>query len=650
MRLIVATLILFAAISQAGQDDASRAPIKKSPLFEFAPSSLGADPGELLEPDEAFKLALSVRDGNTVVARFTPAPAHYMYRDRITFSVADTPGVTLVSTTLPPGETKSDPTFGETQVFHESFEALLALKRDAAASERIRIKASYQGCNEKVGVCYPPIKKTFDVNLGSVSGAAGAASTREAGGGGTPSIATTQDDADSIAGVLQTGRFWLIIGVFFAAGIALAFTPCVLPMIPILSGIIAGQAGGVTRRRGFLLALAYVLGMAITYTLAGIAAGLSGSLLANALQNAWVLGGFALVFVLLALSMFGFYELQLPAALQSRASGLSNRLPGGRFFGVFAMGALSALIVSPCVAAPLAGALLYIGQSNDIALGGAALFALALGMGVPLLAVGLSAGSLLPKAGPWMESVKRFFGVVLLAMAIWIASPVLPLSIQMLAWAALLIGCAIHLRAIDMLPTEASRLIRLGKAVGIIALVAGIALLIGALSGSRDLLQPLAGLRGDAGSRPTSTGVKFAPVRSVEELNERLKQTNRPVMLDFYADWCVSCKEMERFTFADPRVQARLGDMLILQADVTKNSAEDQALLKAFGLFGPPGIIFFDAGGKELKRLRVIGYRPPERFLPVLDGVLNAEGAAKATSTRVQKPSGVPVVHNERPA
>ena len=650
MRLIVAALILFAAVSQAGQDDISRAPSKKSPLFEIAPSTLGTDPGELLEPDEAFKLSLVVRDGNTVVARFNAAPAHYMYRDRITFSVADSPGVTLVSTTLPPGETKSDPTFGETQVFHQSFEAVLALKRDATASERIHIKASYQGCNEKAGVCYPPIKKTFDVNLATAPGAAGAASTRGADGGGTPSIAAIQDDADSIAGVLQTGGFWLVIGVFFAAGIALAFTPCVLPMIPILSGIIAGQAGGVTRRRGFLLALAYVLGMAITYTLAGIAAGLSGSLLTSALQNAWVLGGFAMVFVLLALSMFGFYELQLPATLQSRASGLSNRLPGGRFFGVFAMGALSALIVSPCVAAPLAGALLYIGQSNNVALGGAALFALALGMGVPLLAVGLSAGTLLPKAGPWMESVKRFFGVVLLAMAIWIASPVLSLSMQMLAWAALLIVSAIHLRAIDTLPIEAGGLIRLGKGVGIMALVAGIALLIGALSGSRDLLQPLAGLRGDARSQQISTGVQFASVHSVEELNERLRQTDRPVMLDFYADWCVSCKEMERFTFADPRVQARLGEMLILQADVTKNSVEDQALLKVFGLFGPPGIIFFDASGNELKRQRVIGYRPPERFLPVLEGVLNAEGAAKAPSTRVQKPSGAPIGHSRRPA
>jgi thioredoxin:protein disulfide reductase len=647
MRLVLTTLMLFAVLSQAGPDDLSRTPNKKPPLFDVAPSSLGADPGELLEPDEAFKLTLSVRDASTVVARFNPAPAHYMYRDRITFTVADSPGVALVSTMLPPGETKSDPTFGTTQVFHQPFEAVLALKRDPSASEHIRIKASYQGCNEKAGVCYPPIKKTFDINLPGAPQTPGAATL----GGGDAGIPPTamQDDAAGIAAVLQSGRFWLVIGAFFAAGVALAFTPCVLPMIPILSGIIAGDARGLTRGRGFLLALAYVLGMAITYTLAGIAAGLSGSLLTSALQNAWVLGGFALVFVLLALSMFGLYELQLPAGLQSRASGLSNRLPGGRFLGVFAMGALSALIVSPCVAAPLAGALLYIGQSNDIALGGAALFALALGMGVPLLAVGLSAGSLLPRSGPWMESMKRFFGVVLLAMAIWIASPVLPLSIQMLAWAALLIVSAIHLRAVDTLPTAAGGWMRLGKGVGIMALVAGIALLIGALSGSRDLWQPLAGLRADARSQQTGSAVQFASVRSVEELSVRLKQTDRPVMLDFYADWCVSCKEMERFTFADPRVQARLGEMLILQADVTKNSAEDQALLKAFGLFGPPGIIFFDAGGNELKRLRVIGYRPPERFLPVLDGVLNAEGSPKAASTRVQKPN-VPIEPGEQPA
>ena len=639
MRILAAVLIVFAIVARAGQDDVSRAPGKESGLFGGAPTAGTVSDADLLEPDDAFRVSLVARDGNTLVARFTPAPSHYLYRERIHFTLDDSPGVAITSVVLPAGETKNDPTFGETRVFHKPFEAVLSLKRDAGAPRQIHVKASYQGCNEKAGVCYPPIKKSFTVNLAAATppgAGAGAINPADKNGGSPQAMAG--EESDDVASALQSGRFWLIIGVFFAAGLALAFTPCVLPMIHILSGIIAGQGASVTRRRGFLLAAAYVMGMAITYTLAGVAAGLSGSLLSSALQNALVLGGFAFVFVLLAVSMFGFYDLRLPAFLQNRANTLSNRLPGGRFLAVFAMGALSALIVSPCVAAPLAGALLYIGQSRDVALGGSALFALALGMGVPLLAVGFSAGTLLPKAGPWMEAVKRFFGVVLLAVAIWIVSPVLPMLVQMLAWAALFIISGIFLRAVDSLPPQASGFTRLWKGVGIISLVAGVALLVGALSGSRDLLQPLAGLRGV--DQAGDAGLQFEPVRSVEDLNQRLKETDRPVMLDFYADWCVSCKEMERLTYADPRVQARLGDMLILQADVTENNAQDQALLKRFGLYGPPGIIFFDANGNELRRLRVVGYRSPEAFLPVLDRVLNEDPSAKSTLTRIDPKAG----------
>jgi thiol:disulfide interchange protein DsbD len=425
---------------------------------------------------------------------------------------------------------------------------------------------------------------------------------------------------------LLNGGFWLAVASFFGFGLLLAFTPCVLPMVPILSGIIIGGGRPVTRGKGLLLAAVYVLGMAITYAIAGVAAGLSGAMLSATLQNPWVLGAFAAVFVVLALSMFGFYELQLPAALQSRLSGASNRLPGGQGLGVFAMGVLSALIVGPCVAAPLAGALLYIGQTRDVVLGGTALFAMALGMGVPLLAVGASAGALLPKAGAWMESVKRFFGALLLAVAIYLVSPFTPLPLQMFLWGALLIGSAVYLRAIDTLAADARGIQRFGKAVGVIALLAGAAYVIGAFSGSRDLFQPLAGLRAANGGGEAAPATPFQRIASVAELDARIREAaGRPVMLDFYADWCVSCKEMERYTFGDERVKTRFKEMTLLQADVTANTPEHAALLKRFRLFGPPGIIFFGRDGRELTSLRVIGFQPAERFAAALDQAIGSQ-------------------------
>jgi thioredoxin:protein disulfide reductase len=358
----------------------------------------------------------------------------------------------------------------------------------------------------------------------------------------------------------------------------------------------------------------------VTYAVAGVAAGFSGTLLSSALQNPWVLGAFAAVFVALSLSMFGFYELQMPAVLQSRLSDSTNQRPGGSVAGVALMGAVSAIIVGPCVAAPLAGALLYIAQSKDAILGGAALFVMALGMGVPLLIVGVSARTLLPKAGPWMEAVKKFFGVLLLAVAIYIVSPVVPTVAAMLAWAALLIFSAMFLHALDPLPANAHGWQRFWKGVGVVALLVGASLLVGALAGSRDPLQPLAILRG--GSAAAAEGVRFERVKSVAELDSRLQSAGRPVMLDFYADWCVSCKEMERFTFTDPQVRARLDRMLLLQADVTANSDDDKALLKRFALFGPPGIVFFDKAGAEIGGERVVGFQPAKDFAQVLDRVL----------------------------
>jgi len=361
--------------------------------------------------------------------------------------------------------------------------------------------------------------------------------------------------------------------------------------------------------------------MALTYTVIGILAALSGTLLSSALQNPWVLGAFAAVFVALAASMFGFYELQLPAVFHSKVAAASQKLKGGEIAGVAAMGVLSAAIVSPCVAAPLAGALLYISQTRDVVLGGAALFSLALGMGVPLIVVGVTEGALLPKSGHLMKAVKKFFGFMLLGLAIWIVAPVIPAALHMGAWAALLIIGAMYLHALDPLPEHASGYARFWKGVGVMALLAGAALVIGALAGSRDVLQPLAGLRlAETSGLPGAPGVpqggvRFERVSTVAELDARLKNVSQPVMLDFYADWCVSCKEMERFTFADPKVKAELAQIVLLQVDVTQNTPEDQRLLKRYRLFGPPGIIFFDKGGREIPGLRVIGFQPADKFL-----------------------------------
>ena len=357
-----------------------------------------------------------------------------------------------------------------------------------------------------------------------------------------------------------------------------------------------------------------MLGMALTYAAVGVAAGLSGTLLSSALQTPWVLGAFAVVFVLLSLSMFGFYELQLPTALQSRLSDTSNRLHGGHFSGVFLMGALSAVIVGPCVAAPLAGALLYIGQTHDARLGGVALFSMALGMGVPLMAIGASAGTLLPHAGAWMESVKRFFGVLLLGSPSGSSRPLIPVVVEMMLWAALLIASAVFSRALDALPHNATHGHKLLKVLGLLALLVGIAYLVGALSGARDMLKPLGAIAGTQAAE-ASSALPFKRIKTASDLAERVKEAEgRPVMLDFYADWCISCKEMERNTFADRGIRVRLRDTVLLQADVTADDAEDQALLQRFKLYGPPAILFFDKKGREEAEARVMGYQDVEQF------------------------------------
>jgi thiol:disulfide interchange protein DsbD len=490
-------------------------------LPAFGQLKLGGSTDNLLEPEKAFRFSARTPDEASIEVRFVIAEGYYLYRERLRFEAAGG-GVRLGAPEFPQGAVHKDEFFGEMQVYRKD----VRIRIPVQGSGNVDLKVTSQGCAD-VGVCYIPMEST--------------AALRVAAGGATPGLSIFSSDVE-IARLFQNSTPLVLAG-FLVFGLLLAFTPCVLPMIPILSGIIAGEGRSLSKSRALSLSLAYVIGMALAYAIAGVAAAYSGSLLAAALQNAWVLGGFALVFVLLALSMFGVYELKLPGVLHQRLDKVQRRLPGGRVASVAGMGALSAVIVSPCVAAPLAGALLYIAQTRDVALGGAALFAMALGMGAPLVVIGISEGALLPKSGPWLVRVKQFFGVLLLAVAAWIVSPLF-------------------------------------------------------LSAKGD--------------------TRFVRVDSIAELDAKLATPGRPVMLDFYADWCVSCKEMEHFTFSEAAVKKQLDGMLLLQVDVTANSAEHKALLKRFSLFGPPGIIFFDAQGREIKGLRVIGYQNAERFQKTL--------------------------------
>jgi thiol:disulfide interchange protein DsbD len=601
---------------------------------------------DFLPPEQAFKFSAHMADAHTIVVNYAIADGYYMYRERFHFSAQ---GAKLGEPAIPPGKIKYDDTFQKNvETYHNGVEIRIPVE----ATGPFTLKATGQGCADK-GLCYPPQEASAQLAPGAGGTAAQTSIPLGQGGSfafpgqaaqpapqvdtapatatpapvasakpapqldtapatGTPApVASAKPAAPSelsgIAALLQGGRLLAIVPAFILLGLGLAFTPCVLPMVPILSSIIVGEGRHVHRTRGFVLSLAYSLGMAIVYTALGVAAGMLGEGLAAALQNPWVLGGFALLIVVMALSMFDVYQLQVPAALQTRLSSASGRQSSGKLAGVFVMGAISALIVGPCVAAPLAGALVYISQTRDVVIGGAALFAMAIGMSIPLLLVGVSAGSLLPRAGLWMESVKRFFGVLMLAMALWMAAPVLPGLVQMLLWAALLLGYGAYLlRGLRRNGHWA------GLALGAAFTLLGAVQLVGVASGARDPLAPLARFTGGAPAQPLA----FTRIKTVAQLDAALAATGgRTAMLDFYADWCVSCKEMEKLTFVDPAVKARLANTVLLQVDVTANDADDRAMLKRFGLFGPPGIILFDRQGKEIPDSRVIGYQDTNKFL-----------------------------------
>jgi len=562
---------------------------------------------DFLAPEQAFKPAVRALNPTMLEVSYEIAPGYYMYREQFKFEAQ---GATVGTLDYPKGKVKFDETFQkEVETYRERFVLRVPITPSGGA---FKLAITGQGCADQ-GLCYPPQTQVAELDLSDPN----AARIKLVGADGeVPAITPLADGDSQLDAALQSGRFWSVVGVFFIAGLLLSLTPCVLPMLPILSSIIVGRSGAsASRGRSFLLAVSYSLGMALIYTALGVAAGLAGEGLAAALQKPWVLGLFALALVGFSLSMFGVYELQLPQALTGGLSSASQRLPAGQFAGVFVMGGVSALIVSPCVAAPLAGALVYISQSRDVVLGGTALFALACGMSVPLLLLGASAGAWLPRTGAWMDGVKHFFGLLLLGVALWTVQPVLPAGLALALWGALLIGGAIVFGLFEPAHVHGRPRLWLRKTVTAVAALFGLLQLIGAASGGHDPLQPLRHWVGVAGAAsPAGQQVAFQRVRSVAELDAVLASAGRPVMLDFYADWCVSCKEMERFTFNEPAVRQRLGKALLLQADVTANSEADKALLRRFRLFGPPGIIFFDAQGKELDGVRVIGFQDAERF------------------------------------
>ena len=539
---------------------------------------------------------------------------------------------------LPAGESHQDEHFGAVQIYRDQVEIPVRLARDAGPAARFALQVDLQGCKER-GICYPPMKRTVIVDLpaadraiGDVAAASGQTGTVQGGGAGKTAAGAADgtaseaaDDAalteqDYLAGVLA-GNPWYAMLLFFVAGVLLAFTPCVFPMIPILSGIIAGQGDNITTRKAFFLSLVYVLAMAITYALVGVVAAIFGENLQAWFQQPLVLWSFAILFVLLSLAMFGFYNLQLPASLQARLTNLSNSQQGGTLIGVAVMGLLSALVVGPCVAPALMAALIYIGQTGDTVLGGVALFAMAMGMGVPLMVFGTSAGKLLPRAGGWMEGVKAFFGVGLLALALWMLERILSGNVMMLLWSLLFVGSGVYLGALEPVPDGASGWRRLWKSLGVVVLFYGALLVVGFSAGGDDWTRPLHSLRGGGAAAAAEEEVHFKRIKTVADLRAELAK-GQPVMLDFYADWCVECKRMEKYTFPEAIVRQRLESFTLLQADVTAVGEEDQELVAEFGLLGPPAILFFDAQGEELKRHRMIGYMDAETFSQHLDQVL----------------------------
>lgn len=574
---------------------------RSSPTLSFGGS---AGMSEFLPVDEAFSPILIALDGNTIDVAFRVAPGYYLYKDKLSVST-DSTVAQLGRLELPEGEKKVDEWFGEMEVYHNDVFATLPIARGTPDAMDLAVDVKYQGCADD-GLCYPPQVRTLSVSLPAATAVTSLAA------------APPVSEQARLSQLISGSSIYLVIATFFGAGLLLAFTPCVLPMVPILSGIIAGDGDNVSSARGFSLALSYVMGMALVYTAAGIAAAAVGVQMQAIFNAPWVLTLFSTLFVVLALGMFGLFELQIPSALQGKLAAISCNQKTGTVVGAFIMGALSSLIVTACVAPPLVATLTVIGQAGDMLRGGTALFALSLGMGAPLLLVGASAGKLLPKAGPWMVAVRNGFGFMMLGLAIWMMSRIIPGEITLALWGVLIFMAGVFLGGLTTLTADSAATAKLGKGFGLIAVIYGAVLMLGSLSGAQNPLQPFAGINlGGVSTSIDEHELDFQRIKSVEDLDRAIAgaaSQGKTAMLDFYADWCVSCKEMEAYTFTDAGVQQTLANTVLLQADVTANDKQDQELLKRFGVFGPPTIIFFGADGLQRNGYEVVGYMKAEAF------------------------------------
>jgi thiol:disulfide interchange protein DsbD len=573
---------------------------------------------EFLHPDEAFILNATVVNPELLRMHVSIVDGYYLYHDKFNFEIIEgEAAIDQDAISIPPGYVKEDPSFGSVEVNIGALSIDVPLKRTVPGEATLTLQYGYQGCKDN-SLCYPPIKKTASLLVpAQLQGSTGRSGGNAVGIAAQQAPAGMVSEQDSFTRKLIGGGIILNSLLFFGAGLLLSLTPCVFPMIPILSGIIVGQGKRITPAKGFTLSLVYVLAMALTYAVIGVMAALAGVNVQAAAQNIWVITIFSMVFVALALSMFGFYDIQIPASLQDKLTRISNSQEKGKLSGVAIMGAVSAVIVGPCVAPPLVGALAYISQTGDELLGGMALFAMGMGMGVPLLIIGGSAGSVLPRVGPWMDTIKKIFGVGLLALAIWFMSRVISDGVELYLWGGLFIVTAIYMGALDQLE-RGKGWPRLWKGLGLIMLIYGVLLLIGASSGSGSLSRPLHGVAFNGSTSPDVQHLTFTPIKTVADLDTELQRAtsiSKPVMLDFYADWCIECIRMESTTFTDPKVHMALNDVILLQADVTANDDEDKGLLKRFGIYGPPAILFFNTQGQERSEYRLYGYFKAPEFI-----------------------------------